>query len=457
MFADNGLVVRRRAWFLAMLLVGPAVAQMPPTKVVVVEARVVETGSPITLVGTVAPVRRSQVASEVAGVIVDMPVWQGDRLKQGQVICRLNVDLTELRLAEAEARLAALKEIHRELLAGTREEELRRLEALAREAEARVTRWKFEKERVEKLYAGSDAGSVREVYDARAEYEMAVQRYHAAKAEYEMAQRGPRAEVIAKAANEIAEQQAVVDRIRREADKATIKAPFDGSVVSRVVEVGEWVSAGGKVIELVDLDPVLVRVNAPESMLPYIQVGDEASIRVEALGETLSGRVRHVIPQGSEQARTFPVEVEVSNPDGKLAAGMFARVTVAGGAKRKFVAVPKDAVVQRNGVDYVTLIVPGRGGEMMGMPTPVTTGLSVEEWITITSGNLAPGTQVATRGNERIAFPMPVIPVDAYGTPLPIGPAGPPASAPASISASPTESGKHENPDGAEAERKGGR
>ncbi|KAA0223743.1 MAG: efflux RND transporter periplasmic adaptor subunit [Planctomycetota bacterium] len=406
----------------AFLLEGRSNAQMPPTKVVVAETRVIETEMPVTLVGTLAPVRRSQIGSEVAGLVADMPARQGDRLERGQLICRLNADVLELRLAEARARLAALKDIHGELLAGTREEDLRRLEAMSKEAEARVTRWKFEQERVEKLYTGSEAGSMREVYDARAEYEMAAQRHLAARAEFEMAQRGPRAETIARAANEVAEQQAVVDRLAREVEKTTIEAPFAGHVVSRVVEVGEWVNAGGRVIDLADLGSVLVRVDAPESALPFIQVGDEAAIRVEALGETITGRVKHIIPQGNEQARTFPVEIEAPNADGRLAAGMFARVTLAGGPKRESVAVPKDAVVQRDGVDYVTLIVPGREGGVMGMPTPVTTGLGVEEWITITSGNIAPGAQVASRGNERIAFPMPVIPVDAFGTPTPAPP-----------------------------------
>jgi len=414
------------------LLTGSTRAQMPPTKVVTAQAQERQARATVSLVGTLLPARRSQVGSEVAGLVIDMPAREGDVVQKGQLLCRLNPDVVELRLREARARLKALQAVHEELLAGTREEDKRRMKALADEAEARVIRWRFETERMEKLYTGKEAGSVREVYDSKAEYDMAVQRQLAAQAEYEMALKGPRAETIARAAQDAAEQQAVVDRIQRELDKTTIEAPYAGTVVARHVEVGEWINEGGQVVELVDLSTVRVRVEAPESALPFVKPGDPGRAHVEGLGRSFDGVVRHVIPQVNPQARTFPVEIEIPNGEGVLAAGMFARATVSAGPPAKFVCVPKDAVLMRDGVNYVTLVAPGGEGALMGVPVAVTTGASVEDWIALTSDNVPDGSHVVIRGNERVFMPMPVVAVDSTGTPVDLKLTPPAAAAPGS-------------------------
>ena len=118
---------------------------------------------------------------------------------------------------------------------------------------------------------------------------------------------GPRIQTIARAAFEVAAQQAVVDRIASDLAKATIRAPFGGHVVDRTVEVGEWLAAGGaQVVELVELTRVLVRVDAPESAMPYLMVGGQARVKLDALGRSVVGEIRHVIPQADPRARTFP-------------------------------------------------------------------------------------------------------------------------------------------------------
>jgi len=97
---------------------------------------------------------------------------------------------------------------------------------------------------------------------------------------------------------------------------------------------------------------------------------------------------------------------------------MFARATIAAGAKLESVVVPRDAIVERDGQTYVGVVMPGRQG-MSGVLMPVTLGLDVDDRVTITSRNLHPGMQVVTRGTEWIApFPMPVIVVDEHGTPV---------------------------------------
>lgn len=371
----------------------------------------------VVLVGTVDPARRSKVGSEVAGIVADMPAREGDFVPVGGVLCQLNADTLKLQLEEAAARLAALSATHEELLAGTRAQDLKRLKAMSDEAAADFERWSLEKERVEKLYSGSESNA-KELYDTRADYLRAERRKIAAEAAHELGIEGPRKEAIAKAAHEVAAQRAVVKRIETDLRKTAIRAMFPGYIVARSTEVGEWVPAGGQVVELVDLATVLVVVDAPGSAMPHMKVGASVAVTVDAVGRIFAGHIKHIVPQADPSARTFPVEIELDNSDGALAAGMFARATVPSGPKQRIVAVPKDAIVERDGIASIAMVVPGHGG-MTAILVAVTTGGDIGDWIAITSDNVREGTTVISRGNEHIRpFPTPVEIVDEKGTPV---------------------------------------
>jgi len=413
---------QRTCIILAMLTVpvsiDPASAQMPATKVVTAKTRELEAPSTITLVGTVRAVRRSEIGSEMAGIVKTMFCRQGDLVESGAPLCKLDDTSLVLRLAEARANLDSLKARHEELLAGTREQELKQLKALLEESVANYDRWKFEMGRIDRLYQGSDSND-KEYQDTLASYRSTEQRMIAAQAAYDLAVEGPRKEVIAQAAYEVAEQQAVVDRLQSDIDKTSIRAPFAGYVVERYAEVGRWIPAGGRVVELADLATVLARVDVPESALPYLNVGDTTRVKVDALRQTFHGRIKHIIRQADEIARTFPVEIELENEDGLLAGGMFVRATVPTGAIHRVVAVPKDAIVEREGVDYVAVVLPHQQDSTMAALTAVTVGAEIEDWIAIRSGNVPEGATVITRGNEDIMpFPTPVLIVDDKGTPV---------------------------------------
>ena len=414
------------------ILATTTLGQMPVTKVVVAKAEMRDLPATATLVGTINAVRRSRIGAQTGGIVVDMPVRQGDRVEAGQLLCRLNDDLISYELAAARAKLDSLKAWHEELVAGTREEVLARLKARVVEAQALRRRWGYERERMQRLYADTKAGSQKELYDAEAEYLAAQQRELAAKATYDEAKKGPRAEEVARAAYDVAEQQAIALRLETAQGKTRIQAPFAGFVVERVVEVGEWVSPGGQVVELADLSTVLVRVNVPESALAYCKVGEPVRVKVDAVGLTFVGKIKHVIPSADKATRTFPIDIELDNPSSAskptklsaktgiqrtLAAGMFARVTVPTGPQRKAIAVPKDAIVDRRGTSYVAMVVPGERG-MMGIPLPVTLGADMGGWVAITSGNVREGMAIIVRGNERIGFPQPVEIVDENGSPI---------------------------------------
>ena len=398
----------RKNWLVALVAACPGVAlgQMGPIKVVVERARMRPLPATMRLVATVERVVRSVVGTEVEGMVVEMPAREGDLIEKGGVICRLDDYVLSAEAASARARLGTLQARLEELEAGTRPEVLARLKAAHEEAKARFGKWASEKQRIERLGKLGTANE-KEIYDTEAEYLAAEQRVRSAQAQYEEGVAGPRAEVIAQARFAVAEQTAVLERLERDLAKTVIRAPFTGHVVKRETELGQWVERGGAIVELIDLASVLVMVDAPEQAFPYVMVGAAARVQVDALGEVFTGRVRHVIPQADEAARTFPVQIEIANPEAKLKGGMIAWATVTTGPEAQVVAVPKDALDMRHGVPYVCVVMSTERGTM-ATPMPVTAGADIEDWIAITSGDLAPDALVVVRGNERLLFPMPV-------------------------------------------------
>ena len=395
-----------------------AAAQPPVFKVVVEEAQLREASATLTLVGTVRPVRRSRVGAEIDGLLAELPTREGDYIEAEGTIGRLDAEPLQLRLQQEQARLASLEAMHEELVNGTRPEELRRLEALYNESVAELERWSFEMERIERLF-GEGQSNAKEFQDTQASYRAAQRRKIALEAAYELGREGPRQEEISRAAADVAEQKAVVAQIERDLKKATIRAPFAGYVVQRHTEVGEWIDTGDAIVEMVDLSSVLVRVDLPEVALAHARVGEPVLVKVDALKRTFTGRIKHIVREADPDARTFPIDVEIENETGELAGGMFARAMVPAGPKEDVVAVPKDAIVEREGITYVGVVMPGRGGGLSGMLRPVTLGADLDEWIGIRSGNVGPGEKVIVRGNELMhPFPMGIEIVDEKGTPV---------------------------------------
>lgn len=107
----------------------------------------------------------------------------------------------------------------------------------------------------------------------------------------------------------------------------SIRAPFDGALQSRVVEIGDFVKVGDPIASFVDNRTIIVSANLSEFDAHYVNVGDTAEARL-ATGETVHGRIRYVAPVADEATRTFVVELEVDNSDGQLRAGGTAELRI---------------------------------------------------------------------------------------------------------------------------------
>ncbi|MFQ5411671.1 MAG: efflux RND transporter periplasmic adaptor subunit [Phycisphaerae bacterium] len=341
---------------------GPSQVEVAP----VIEREVAPT---IRLVGTVRPRKRSTVAAAVAGLVAELSADEGDVVKKGATVCRLFDAPRRYLLAEAEARVSELK-------------------ARLAVERAEYKKAAFERERIEALWK-LQRSTDKERSDTQADLDAAQGRVDQAKSAVEAA-------------------RAVADRLAYELSRTEVQAPFDGIVSTKETEVGAWVDQGGPVITLLDLSTVRVRVNVPEAHIGYCEVGAEADVAIEALNLHFSGRITRVIPDADARARTFPVDVDIPNPTGRLKAGLFVRASVPSGPKALRLLVPKDAIIRRGPMPMIYVVRSSERGQMADM-LPVKIVSEVIDYVAVESTDLSAGDSVVVRGNEFLIGPGPVI------------------------------------------------
>ena len=377
----------------------------PPPLVSVAKVIERQVRSRLTAVGSVAPYRRSIVSSELEGRVQSAPLQVGDFVRANKTILAtvqrsgLQIDLRILRAELEKARQDLLR-----LERGKRPEEIAALQAKVREREAQMRNNELELNRARDLYekkildkASLDRGE--------AAYEASWQLYEEASRNLDIAKLGPRDEEKASARAEVDRMRARIARVRDDLAKTKIRSPLTGFVTREWVEVGQWLTKGGRVAEVIELDRVLVQAPIAERRISLVRVGDEARVVIDALGGRIfKGRVRGVIPQADPKSRTFPVEVEIKNTKSyDLKAGMFARLSLEYGKAARMVLVPKDALILRARGASVFVFGKGRVREVSFKQ-----GRSVDSLVEVPAGALKAGMQVVVKGNENLRAGMPV-------------------------------------------------
>lgn len=130
---------------------------------------------------------------------------------------------------------------------------------------------------------------------------------------------------LAEARAELEEARASLAAIKEEIDDTTIRAPFAAVLNARPVEVGDVLAVGGEVATLIDLDPVTVAAEVSERAVGRLSVGTPAQVRLID-GRVVAGKVAWVSASATTGTRTFPIEVDVANPDQDIPEGMTAEV-----------------------------------------------------------------------------------------------------------------------------------
>ncbi len=391
----------------------PAWGQPGGPKPVVVTAVVEqEIAAGQTFVGTITPVRTAAVGSAVDGRVAEFPVNEGDFVRAGQPLAQLLTATINLEIEAAESELELRQYEHAELKNGSLKEEIDQARAAMLSAQA-VQEYQLKRlGRAEELFQRNALNS-EELQLILSQKIKADQDYNQSVAHFQLIEQGPRQERIQQAEAQVKIQQAIVDKLKDQLVKHTMKAPFDGYISTEHTELGQWVQRGELVAEVIALDQVDVLAYVPERAIRFVKKGQQVQVEIPALPEHLFiGTVELIIPQADVQARTFPVKVRVDNTiteDGPLIkSGMMVRVTLPTGELRKSLIVPKDAIVLGLGQKIVYVVVPGTAGQPPTVrPVPVTLGTTAGDGIVV-QGELSATDQVVIRGNDRLRPGQPI-------------------------------------------------
>ncbi len=314
----------------------PPPLELAPADVAVVSMSQLSRSLPVS--GSLSPLVQTTVKSKVAGDVLELTVREGQAVKQGEVLARID---TRYLKATLDSQQAALEKARADL-------------ALA------------------KLNRDNSEAMLKEHFISQNAYDSAASTYAADLAS-------------AKAA------EAQVSLAQLSWNDAVVRAPFSGTVVNRLVQPGERVDVEGSIVSLVDLSQMEFRALAPASEIPGVKVGQLAHFKVGGFGERLfEGRVERINPMTEQGSRSITVYLSVPNPDGVLRGGMFGQGVLVLDKSEPTPAIPAAAVRSEAGLPYVLVFADGKIGKR-----PVSLGLSSEDLGSVeVRDGLKPGEQV---------------------------------------------------------------
>ncbi len=307
------------------------------------------------LTGTVTAARSARLSVATSGLVTGLSVDAGDRVAAGDLLLELDAELARYQWQSAQAA----------------EEQARRA-----------------------------------LQDARRRYEeassLAPQRSIA-----ETVVRDLRAEV---AEDEAALQAAVAQAGYQRGifERHRLRAPFAGVISERFTELGEWVTPGDAVLELVAIDNLRIDFQVPEDYLGSVDRSADVEFTLGGEREQRhAGRIVAVVPVTDPTARTFLLRVVASNSVESMRPGMSARAQVRLDTSRRGLVVSRDAVLRYpDGRVAVWVAEPGDGGPVAAERL-IRTGLSFDGLVEVREG-LAPDDQVVVRGNESLRSGQPL-------------------------------------------------
>jgi HlyD family secretion protein len=265
------------------------------------------------------------VNSKVTGRLAWIGVEKGDKVKQGQVLVRLEDEEFRASYEQARGALENARAYLDELRHGSRPEEVQQAQHNLDEARATLVNDKLTLDRTKEL-AGGGVVSRQALDDATAKYESDQQRVNSLEKAFQLSKIGPRAEEIARAQGAVTQAQGALDYAKSQLDATVIRAPVSGTILDRTAEKGELVTSGfastaaggpqGSVVSLADLNDLQVELDIAQADFARLGPAQKAKITTDAYPDKeYDGVIAQISPEANRQKATVQVKVQVSNPD----------------------------------------------------------------------------------------------------------------------------------------------
>ena len=322
---------------------------MPPARVITAVVKEEIVAERIPFKGLLAFNLKSNISADVDGLITSIKINAGDRLKKDEIFLTLNTDFIKNEIATIGAQINQVK-----IRIEQAEKELNRFKTLFKESAVR-----------EKDY--DDAS-----FD--------LLHLHREK--------------------DVLESRLAMARLKEK--KSELKSPFEAVVLSKLTEVGVWVSPGTPLCVLGSVDELVADVPIDEHFLRFSNVGDKVEVTISAFEKTVTGKILNIIPIANERTKAVtlrisipPVEIPVEN----LSVTAYIPINKA----EKYSLVPRDAVIDRGGNRFFYTIKDDKA-----VTVPIETVSFYKGYCLVKNPAVTDGMIAVVDGNERLKPEQPV-------------------------------------------------
>jgi RND family efflux transporter MFP subunit len=322
--------------------------------------------STLTVAGEFQPYQEVELHAKVSGYIQRINVDIGDRVKNGQVIATLEVPELIAQVAGSQAEVR-----HSQSEIARAQSGVALAEANYAAVHAAYTRLSEASKQRPGLVAEQ------ELDDSRARDLDAQAKINVAKSALEASK------------EQLGVSQADNQRVQSLKDYSVVTAPFTGVITMRYADVGSLIQAGTAsntqsmpVVKVAQSDLLRLRMPVPEEDVPFIKIGGDVSIKLQATGKTFTGKIIRFTRELSTSTRTMLAEVDVPNPDLTLSTGMTAQTTIVLQAQKNVLTVPADAVLR--GESQASVLIVDTDDKVQKVP--VALGIQSPDRIEITQG-----------------------------------------------------------------------
>jgi RND family efflux transporter MFP subunit len=352
-----------------------------------------------TFPGRVGASMQVELAFQVPGVIVNLPVREGQRVTKGEVIAELRRDEFEARLGSIRGQLEQARAALVAARAGQRPEEILRLETQVRSTAAVLARARLEYDRVLRMRENNVATAI-ELEQAQMTYRVAVEDHKAAIQGLEIGRSGRQEDVDAAEAT-VSSLEARVVEAQLQLDDTVLRAPYDGVIAQRFVEQQQNVQAKQSVVRFQDVNEIEVVVDVPETTMAQIRRADIERLVAEfgsAAGVSFPVRITEFAQAADPVTQTFRVRTAMAAPEGvTLLPGMTGTVSMTyrrAGVLENRIHVPINAVLRESAGEPIVWVL---DADQQVRRRPVKLGPPSGSQIEIMEG-LQPGEQIAIAG-----------------------------------------------------------
>ena len=344
--------------------------------------------------GKIKPAEEVTVSSKVSGKVSTVSADVGSEVQAGQVLFTLDSKDVDAQYQQSQAALDSARANLTRTSDSSISQQVIQAESAVKQAQIQYDDIKNLYDKTKKLFQAGSA-TQQQMDDLDTRVKGAQVQLETAQADLSLIKEkaGPQSVDVASA--QVTQAQAGVNLASTQLDNDVISSPIAGTVSIRNIEVGELTSSAVAAFTIINTKTLTVEVSIPDSMVEKVRKGQNAPVKISALGEKVfDGIVDSISPSADAKTDAYIVKIKVDNADGSIKPGMFARVVFPTEKKENILTVPNQAIVVESGIQYIYAVV-----QNAIVKKPIETGLSNDKVTEVTKG-LNAGDDVVTEGQS---------------------------------------------------------